>query len=224
MTNKYLLAGAIAAFIAAAGIAHAPIKNISYRPPIEKSVIAEEVFGKFARENEARGKALMKKFDDLAHFRTDSFYDDTEDVLLARMILGEAESCTKLEKIKIAWTALNRLVLGRGIYGKTLNEVILSPNQYSCFNKEMDSHIFLKDPLRHNEYFASYFQLAQEILNGKYPDPTGGAISYYNPDLVKEKPDWAKKMQKVKEDKGDYHLFYKNGGYTAPYSLQNINL
>ena len=62
--------------------------------------------------------------------------------------------------------------------------------------------------MHNSEEFLESLQVAKDVLAGKYPDPTGGAVSYYNPHLVKE-PYWAKTMKKIAGDKKDYHLFFK---------------
>jgi len=54
MTKKYVLAGAIAAFLSVANVAHAPIQNIFYNPPIENVVYRESTLEKYAKESEER--------------------------------------------------------------------------------------------------------------------------------------------------------------------------
>jgi len=129
-------------------------------------------------------------------------------LLLARMIFGECEDCSKTEKIAIAFTALNRTKKG-GWYGENLKEVILKPYQYSCFNSDLDGSIFLKDPLKHNaQEFLLSLKLSKEILEGKYKDPTKGATHYYNPKRVGE-PYWTKKFTKIGKIENSHHIFYR---------------
>jgi N-acetylmuramoyl-L-alanine amidase len=144
---------------------------------------------------------------DILNYKTYDFNKDEDQILLTRMIFGEAEGLLNEEKIWVAYTSINRLK--QGGYGKNLKEVILSPYQYSCFNKDKDSSLFLKDPLRHDskEFFTS-LQIARDILDGKIKDPTKEAISYYAPKLVK-KPDWANKMKEIKRIPGFQHIFYR---------------
>lgn len=140
-------------------------------------------------------------------YKVSDFNEDPDQVLLARMLLGEAEDCSKIEKIAVAYTAINRAKDNKKWNGKNLKEVILKPYQYSCFNKEYNQS--LKDPMRYNEKeFISCLNLAEEILNGKYKDPTGGATYYYNPSKIK-KPNWAKKLKRIGRIKNSYHVFYK---------------
>jgi len=214
MAKKYGLAGAVLAFFLAPQIVLAP--KMPFYLPKERIAVesflekylkgSKEKFEEIKKEYGKRLEEERRKADDLANYRTSDFNEDSEELLLARMILGEGESCTKLEKIKIAWTAINRKNLG---YEKTLKEVILAPYQYSCFNSEMYSSTFLKNPLHRNEQeFLASLQIARDVLAGKYPDPTKGAVSYYNPRAIKQ-PNWAKTMKKIATDKGDYHFFFK---------------
>jgi len=140
-------------------------------------------------------------------YKTSDFYQDSDKVLLARMLLGEAENCSKQEKIAVAYTAINRVNDNQKWNGEKLKEVILKPYQYSCFNKNLNNK--LKDPLNYNsKEFLGCLELAEEILAGEYKDPTEGATHYYNPKLVKE-PEWTKKAEKIGKIENSRHVFYK---------------
>jgi spore germination cell wall hydrolase CwlJ-like protein len=143
------------------------------------------------------------------NYQTDNFKNDSEEVLLARMILGEAEGCSKIEKIAIAYTAINRAKDKRAWNGETLKDSILMPSQYSCFNKKTDSSIFLKNPFRYNkEEFLNCLEISKAVLKKTYSDPTKGATHYYNPKKV-TKPYWTKKLVKIGRIQNSYHIFYK---------------
>ncbi len=214
MTRKYGLIGAVLALFLVPQIANAPSAGLPYRPArstagtsLERYVVgmSKEQVLKTLKEDRKRFLEERRDKERSRGYSTTDFWLDSEELLLARMLFGEADICTKLEKIKIAWTALNRLKKG---YEKTLKEVLLAPKQYSCFNSEMDE--YLKYPLL-NENFRQFFeclQIAREVLERKYPDPTGGATNYYNPKIVK-KPSWAYKMKRLKGDKKDLHIFFK---------------
>jgi len=142
-------------------------------------------------------------------YKTDNFYKDEDSVLLARMLLGEATGCSEIEKIAIAFTPINRVEDGDELNGSTIKDAILTPYQYSCFNSEKKSSLFLKDPLKYNSgEFLNDLKLAKEVLGGKYKDPTNGATNYYNPMLVKE-PIWTKDFQNIGRIGNSKHIFYR---------------
>jgi N-acetylmuramoyl-L-alanine amidase len=148
---------------------------------------------------------------DFQNYKTTSFERDSPIRLLARMLLGEAAGCSQVEKVAIAYTAINRTKWNN----QSLEEVILAPRQYSCFNPGTDSNIFLKNPLRYDKTeFLECLTLAEDILQGEYKDPTNGATHYYDPKGVKEIPYWAKSLKKIgrlqiDKNKWTHHIFFK---------------
>ncbi len=205
MMKKYVLAGAIAAFFATANVAQAPEMRLHYFQPLKGRVIpTESTLEKYAKENDENIRKLIKKMDDLEHYRTNDFSDDTLQLLVARLMMGEAEDYSDTDKIAVVWTAMNRAKK----YNSSIKTEILRAYQYSCFNEGTDSSIFLKIPLEHNERdFLKDLQLAKDFLDGKYRDPTRGATYYYNPKKVRKKPSWVNQTVFLKRI-GD-HLFYK---------------
>jgi len=156
-------------------------------------------------------KIKPPKIKDPINYKTSNFYQDSNEILLARMLLGEAENCSKNEKIAIVYTVLNRMKDNKDWNGKTLKEVILKPYQYSAFNKDRNAK--LKNPLAYNaNEFLESLKLAEEILAGKYPDPTNGATHYINPnhpDLKRSLPKWIKKLELVGRIEDSFHIFYR---------------
>jgi len=205
MTKKYILAGAIAAFLAAPHIVYAPaIKPEQFQPPKERTVLIRDALEKRAIENEEGLKKLLKRIDDLEHYRTDDFGEDSAELLIARLMMGEDEDSPDVCKIADAWTAITRAMK----YNSRIKAEILRYRQYSCFNPETDSNVFLKNPLKHNaKDFFKDLQLARDLLNGKYKNPMLGATHYYNPERVKETPYWVKDM--IFLGKLGDHLYYK---------------
>jgi len=156
----------------------------------EQKRIYERVFGKKEQEK-------------IPSYQVENFNQDTEKILLARLIMGETEGCSKLEKIAAAYTAINRAEKSK----EDLKEIILKPYQYSCFNEEVSRREVLKNPIKYNKKeFLEDIKLAEEILSKMYEDPTEGATHYYNPELIKT-PHWAKNIKPIK--KIGHHLFFK---------------
>lgn len=147
-------------------------------------------------------------------YKTSDFTKDREQVLLARMLFGEARDCSELEKVAIAYTAINRANDGKRYNGETLREAILKPHQYSCFNENDKNREKLMDPEKYEpKAFAECLAVAQKVLQKKYSDPTNGATHYFNPEIVK-KPTWADKMKKIgrikiNDKKYSKHEFYR---------------
>lgn len=132
-----------------------------------------------------------------------SFNRDTPAMLLARMVWGEARSCTKEEQIAVGYTAMNRQKKTK----RPLSEILLEG--YTCFkgkslNQIMQPHIY-DDP----KVFDHCIDLAKNILRGAYTDPTNGATHYYNPKHAS--PFWASTLKnkiRLQTSKGlSKHLF-----------------
>jgi hypothetical protein len=145
-------------------------------------------------------------------YKTDDFYNDPIEILLARMLLGEAEGCSTIEKIAVAYTAINRANDSKRWNGRTLQEAILAYRQYSAFNEEFNEK--LKDPLAYNaQEFENCLHLAKEILAGKYEDPTNGATHYLNPNHPtlrgKPLPKWTIELEEIGQVQNSIHTFYR---------------
>jgi hypothetical protein len=160
-----------------------------------------------------------KAYDNITQFKTDDFHKDPIDYLVARLMMGEREDYSEKCKITDAWTALTR-----AIYNNTdLRTEILRRKQYSCFNEDMDSFTFLKDPLKHNaEDWLINIQLAREFIEGKYPNPLPGATHYFNPKKVKKIPSWASKMTFLGEMKPHFYYRERKPKYEPVVSFSDI--
>jgi hypothetical protein len=140
-------------------------------------------------------------------YETNDFKLDNDEVLLARMIYGEARNCSDSEKAAVAYTAVNRANDGKKWNGTTLREAILKPKQYSCFNPEDPNRASLMDPMKHEpEAFERCLAVARGVLSGDIKDPVG-ATHYFNPDAAN--PSWAAKMQKLGKVGNSKHVFYR---------------
>ena len=140
-------------------------------------------------------------------YKTNDFSKDDKYTLMARLMLGETEGETKQEKTLIGYAVMNR-VKQQTWYGKTINEVILKPAQYSCFNKGNPNLKKMQDPMRYaRKEFLECLDVAKGVIDGTYEDKTQGADHFYNPKLCK--PKWASKMNKIGYINGSKHIFLK---------------
>ncbi|MBI4999753.1 cell wall hydrolase [Candidatus Gottesmanbacteria bacterium] len=123
---------------------------------------------------------------------TGDFYDDTEVMLLARTIYGEAGGEPKEAKIGVGWAIRNRVEDLANRWGKTYHEVILAEGQYdSLWNRWTYDKVRnppINDPKEKNAWKESY-DAAQKVIDGKIDDPTNGANHFYATTIPK--PDWA---------------------------------
>lgn len=126
---------------------------------------------------------------------TGDFNDDTEEMLLARLIFGEAEGQPKEAKIGVGFTVLNRLKKQRSNWGFTKREIILKEDQYDGLWNEY-TWDKVRNPLadagerRRKEWFESY-DVARGVLAGALTDPTSGATNFHSFKRKEEFPDWA---------------------------------
>lgn len=106
---------------------------------------------------------------------TGDFSDDRDEMLLARLIFGEAENQSKETKIWIAGSVLNRVKATA--WPNTIHEVILQTDQYDPFKPEDPNYPKVIDPVnsvderRINAWRQSY-EVARGILSGEIENPT----------------------------------------------------
>ncbi|MAG38297.1 hypothetical protein CMI45_02840 [Candidatus Pacearchaeota archaeon] len=142
------------------------------------------------------------------------FEQDSDRVLLARMLFGEARSCSPTEKIFIAYTALNRARDGKRWNGETIQDSILCDSQYSCFNENDPNLPKIMDPESINsKAWKECYLIAGLVLKYSSPkeDPTRGA-THYHTKTMKKYPSWAKskKMKFLPEPSEETdHRFYR---------------
>jgi spore germination cell wall hydrolase CwlJ-like protein len=139
------------------------------------------------------------------------FSDDTDSVLLARMLYGEARDCSDAEKVAIAYSAINRIHDGKKWNGETLRGVVLASSQYSCFNSNDPNKKKLMDPQNKNyspNAWENCLRVAEGVLDGKIADPTDGATHYHTTNV---NPFWKHKRQMKRKGRinGSKHIFYK---------------
>jgi N-acetylmuramoyl-L-alanine amidase len=106
--------------------------------------------------------------------------DDLE--ILARTIYGEARGEFKRAGIQsleaIAHVVMNR-VNQKTWFGKTVKDVCLKPQQFSCWNKGDPNYPLISSPKLTNSIFDVCKSVADEVMQGKKSDITNGADHYH---------------------------------------------
>lgn len=125
---------------------------------------------------------------------TGDFTDDTEEMLLARAVYGEAGGESREAKIAVAWAIRNRVEDNQNRWGKSYHDIILSDFQYEPFNNPKSDPFkkitqpLLGDPLEKRAWQESY-RVAEAVFLDKESDPTNGANHFYVPS-DQPKPAW----------------------------------
>jgi spore germination cell wall hydrolase CwlJ-like protein len=118
---------------------------------------------------------------------------------LARTLWGEARGESLAGQIAVAWTIRNRVNDGKdkSWWGEGYAGVCLAPSQFSCWNKNDPNYPFLSGardiPFRE---LAQARGAADQVIDNKQPDPTGGATHYHAASMPKA-PAWATKAKKT---------------------------
>ncbi|OGN12867.1 MAG: hypothetical protein A3C71_01040 [Candidatus Yanofskybacteria bacterium RIFCSPHIGHO2_02_FULL_43_15c] len=126
---------------------------------------------------------------------TGDFYDDSEEMILARVIFGEARNQSEEAKIWVASSVPNR-VEAKTWWGSTIHEVILQDQQYESFNQDNPNRFMVENPLydpTQKQSWIDSYKVAKGILNGDTPVPSK-ATHFHDPrksqeDFVKLIPD-----------------------------------
>lgn len=139
-------------------------------------------------------------------YRLDNFKSDSDKVLLARLVYGEARNCSDEEKAAVAYTVVNRAMDGKKWNGETIRESILKPWQYSCFNKNDPNREKLMDPEKN--VFENCLRVADRVLKNKNGGLNKGQTNYHTKSV---RPRWSfsPKMKKIKFGEKFKHLFYR---------------
>ncbi|WP_439878845.1 cell wall hydrolase [Pseudomonas prosekii] len=130
--------------------------------------------------------------------------------ILARTLWGEARGESLAGQIAVAWTIRNRVNDGKtnSWWGEGYAGVCLAPYQFSCWNKTDPNFAYLssanKIPFRE---LAKARIAADQVIDGKVPDPTGGATHYYAV-AMKNAPAWAAKAKQTL--RLGHHIFFKD--------------
>lgn len=127
---------------------------------------------------------------------TGDFNDDTDQMILARAIFGEARDELYPDKARVAvgWSIRNRVEDSR--WPDTYQEVTTQKEQYSAFNETDQNRPYVENPFWKNSEvdktaWHNCYDIAGKIINSKLNDPTGGANHYYDNSI--STPSWATK-------------------------------
>jgi hypothetical protein len=135
---------------------------------------------------------------------TGDWNDDTDEIILARMILGEGESQSKEAKTGIGFTVLNRIKKQKKQWGYTIHEVVLKESQYDSF-WNIKTKEKVRDPFHKNvekSIWEKCYEVAEIVIGGRTEDPTFGATHFHSFKYKKDFPDWATEENfKIKIDK-----------------------
>lgn len=134
--------------------------------------------------------------------------------VLARTIWGEARGEGSAGQIAVAWSIRNRVEMDLhnddkpDWWGEGYAGVCQKAWQFSCWNKNDPNFPYLSGakqiPFRE---LAQARIAADQVIDGKQPDPTGGATHYYATTMPKP-PGWAAKARQTL--KMGHHIFFKD--------------
>lgn len=109
---------------------------------------------------------------------TGDFRDDTDEMLLARLIFGEAGGEPREAKIWVAWSVINRTT-ANSWWPKTVKEVILQNGQYDPIRSSDRNYKRIINPLgfeniseSDKESWYECYEIADNIISGKIKNST----------------------------------------------------
>lgn len=129
---------------------------------------------------------------------TGKFEDDSDDLLMTRVIYGEMGNQPSEAKLGVAWVIRNRAITAEGKQIKTYREVILASSQFSVF-KDSTEKVFIRmtNPPLANQIERQAWNDSRRVMegaiSGALPDPTQGAKNFFSirPLDPAWRPDWA---------------------------------
>lgn len=107
---------------------------------------------------------------------THDFNDDPEAIIMARLMLGEAETQSAEAKLWVAGSVLNRVA--SSAWPNTIHDVILQEGQYDPFKSVDTNFRKITDPLGEDtsqlrlKNWQECCDLAEKLLLGRIPNPT----------------------------------------------------
>jgi len=138
---------------------------------------------------------------------TGDFNDDTEQMIMARVIFGEGRSLPQKGRVAIGWVVRNRINDSR--WANNYHDVILEPKQFSAFNKYDENFEFVKNPFTDETQIDEWrecHEVARKVMQNEVEDSADGANHYFS-NFIPD-PYWTKwKRAKFKIQIGNT-LFY----------------
>ena len=143
---------------------------------------------------------------------TEDFNDDIETMLLARLLLGEAETQSREAKLWVAGAVLNRVKAKA--WPDTIREVILQRKQYDPFKSSDPNFSKITDPLGNDtsklrlQNWQECYELAEKIISGKIANPT--TATHFN-GIGVDRDDFIEKyipQGKFLKQIGDTHFYW----------------
>lgn len=133
--------------------------------------------------------------------QTKPIEEQDEDTLLAMLVWGEARGEPAEGQLAVAHVPLTRLkdrIANKRKYGNSLREIILTPWQFSCFNKQDPNRDKLLRPVEGEGLarWAACWSTAVSALTGQSENPAPGATHYVvrrlwsRPTAVGRRPKW----------------------------------
>lgn len=127
---------------------------------------------------------------------TGNFADDTDQMILARALFGEARNTLipDLARVAIAWVIRHRVESKR--WQNTYWEVITEKLQFSSFNKTDDNRKYVENPNHTKrdidlQAWKHAYDIAGKVIRDELKDPTDGANHYYDDSI--SPPTWVGK-------------------------------
>jgi N-acetylmuramoyl-L-alanine amidase len=130
--------------------------------------------------------------------------------ILARTLWGEARGEGLAGQIAVAWTIRNRVNDGKAKswWGEGYAGVCQKPYQFSCWNRNDPNYAYLNGAKQIPFRELARMRIAgDQVIDGKVPDPTGGATHYYATTMPKP-PTWAKSAKETL--RLGHHVFFKD--------------
>ncbi|MDD3301370.1 MAG: cell wall hydrolase [Patescibacteria group bacterium] len=101
---------------------------------------------------------------------TGDFRDDTDEMLLARLIFGEANGEPREAKIWVAWSVINR-TKANSWWEKTIKGAILQKGQYDPIKPNDPNFDKIINPPNSQSWHECY-EIANDVISGKISNPT----------------------------------------------------